>query len=108
MLSARPVRNEAAKPLREGTSRLRLTVKRRKLRYLVPPLSWVIRPRPTHDVVLDELGAEVWDLCDGERTVEAVADEFARRHSLSFHESRVAVTSYMAELVRRGALAMVI
>jgi hypothetical protein len=39
-------------------------------------------------------------------TVEELVDRFARTHRLSFHESRVCVTGYLAELVRRGLLAL--
>jgi hypothetical protein len=45
-------------------------------------------------------------LCDGKATVESIIDEFAARHRLSFHESRVAVTGYLKTLIRRGVLAI--
>ena len=59
-------------------------------------------------MVLDRLGAEVWRLCDGKRTVEEVVDLFGERHALTFHESRVAVTLYLKALLQRGVLAIVI
>ena len=58
-------------------------------------------------VVLDRIGRTVWDLCDGQRTVERVVEEFAGRYGLTFHEARVSVTTYLKELVQRGALVMV-
>ena len=98
-----PLRNEAAGVVEEDDG-LRIGVALTRPRWLVPPLSWVIKPRSERTVRLDTLGAEVWRLCDGERTVENVVDEFARRHSLTFHESRTAVTSYMKQLMQRGVL----
>jgi hypothetical protein len=106
MLLSKPVQNAAAEVKAEGQKGVRITVKKRRPFFLIPPLSWFIRPRLTGTVLLDRLGTLVWDLCTGDRTVEQIVDEFARRHRLTFHESRVAVTNYMKLLVERGALAM--
>lgn len=102
-LSGVPLRNEAAGVVDEGDE-VRLSVALKRSRWLVPPISWVIKPRGEKTVRLDELGTEVWRLCDGERTLERIIDEFAERHSLTFHEARVSVTGYVKELMQRGAL----
>jgi hypothetical protein len=107
MLAARPVRNRAASVSERGGGEVTVAVRVRRPAWLVPPLSWIVPLRPTRTVHLDRLGTEVWRLCDGERTVEQVVDAFAARHGLSFHEARVAVTSYLGGLVQRGALAVV-
>jgi len=106
MLEARPVRNAAAETVREASGELAIAVKRKRPRWHVPPLSWVVALKPTRTVRLDPLGAQVWELCDGERNVEAIVDAFALEHRLSFHEARVAVTGYLSQLVQRGALAV--
>lgn len=106
MLEARPVRNAAAAAAEEGDGAVSVTVKRRKPAALLPPLSWLIRPKLTRTFRLDKLGTLVWRLCDGERTVEDVVDAFAERLGLTFHEARVAVTAYLSTLVQRGAMAM--
>ena len=107
MLAARPVRNAAAVVTRRGDGRVSLTVRRELPGWLVPPVSWVIHLKPTRTFALDRLGTQVWGLCDGERTVEAIVDAFAAEHRLTFHEARVAVGGYLRSLVARGALAMV-
>jgi len=107
MLEARPVRNSAAEILREEADALSIKVKMKKPRPLFPPLSWFVRPRTTRTIRLDRLGTQIWELCDGERTVEEVVDEFARRYRLTFHEARASVTAYVKLLVQRGVLAMV-
>ena len=107
MLEARPVRNSAAEVLREEAETLTIKVKMKRPRPLLPPLSWFVRPRVTRTIRLDRLGTQIWELCDGERTVEDVVDEFARRHRLTFHEARASVTAYLKLLVQRGVLAMV-
>ncbi|NLX05284.1 MAG: PqqD family protein [Phycisphaerae bacterium] len=107
MLLARPVRNAAAKVSACSDGCLRIAIPNLRPWYLFPPISWMVRPAASKSLVLEGLGAEVWDLCDGRRTVEEVTDCFAARHSLSFHESRVSITGYLRLLVQRGALAMV-
>jgi len=76
--------------------------------YLVPPISWVVRPPAHRCIYLDQTGADLWEWCDGKRHVEDVIELFARKHNLTFHESRVSVTTYLKELVKRGALAVAI
>ena len=108
MLAAKPVRNQAAEVARQDDGLVRIAVRKRRPGFLVPPLAWIIRPRLSRRYYLDRLGTSVWELCDGQRTVEAVVDEFARRYRLSFHEARVAVTGYLRDLVHRGVLALVL
>ena len=106
MLRATPVHNAAATADRRSGGELCLTVPRRRPGYLVA-LSWLIRPQPTRTVVLDRLGAQIWQNCNGQRTVEQVVDAFATEHRLSFHEARAAVTGYLKDLIERGAVAIV-
>lgn len=121
MLAARPVQNVKADVRRpegwnlKGPRRsddeaeaLEITVSLKRAWYLlVPPLSWIVRVGSTRTLRLDRLGARVWDLCDGKRTVEKIVDEFAELYGLSFHEARTSVTIYLKMLVQRGALAIV-
>ncbi len=101
-----PVRNEAAGVVNEGDE-VRVKVALKRPWWLLPPISWAVKPRSEKDMRLDALGAEVWRLCDGERTVEQVIDKFAASHRLTFHESRAAVTTYVRRLVERGVLVIV-
>jgi hypothetical protein len=103
MLQSYPVPNAAAATEAEP-DQVRITLPRRRPRYLIPPISWLIRPGPTKTLVLDRLGGEVWQDCDGERTVEELVDVFAARHQLTFHEARVAVSGYLKRLIANEAL----
>ena len=106
MLEATPVRNSAAAVKRRGSDGLSVEVKTIKPGYYVPPISWIMRVPEKRVAHLDRLGAEIWNLCDGVRTVEQIVDQFADNHRLTFHEARVGASSYMKMLVRRGALVM--
>ncbi|MDP7397578.1 MAG: PqqD family protein [Lentisphaeria bacterium] len=106
MLAVRPVCNRAVRT--EAVNGVtRLHIRKRRPRYLVPPLSWLIRPRLESTIELDRLGGEVLNLCDDERTVEAIIERFAERHQLTFHEARVSVTNYLRALVERGIIVLV-
>ena len=105
MLDAMPLRNARATVEPDGPEGLRIAVAMEKKPF-TPPLSWIVPTRKRRTVRLDKLGAQIWNLCDGERTVERVVDAFAEKHRLTFHESRVSVTECMKQLLRRGALAM--
>lgn len=108
MLKAVLVRNAAAQVDAPGSDgSLTVKVPSRKPAWAVPPITWVVRPPERRTLQLDPLGAEVWNACAERRTAEEVIDFFARKHSLTFHESRVSVTAYIKTLVQRGALAVV-
>jgi hypothetical protein len=90
----------------DSRTHLVLKVPTKRPGYLVPPISWVVRPPVFRSLHLDQTGADVWEWCDGERCVEDVIELFARKHNLTFHEGRVSVTTYLKELVKRGVLAI--
>ncbi len=106
MLLARPVPNFVARVENAGRDGLRIAVATVKPWYFVPPVSWIVPLSKERTVVLDSVGAYIWRLCDGERTVENIVDEFAAKHRLTFHEARAAVTGYMKLLVQRSVLAI--
>ena len=107
MLQAIPVQNRAAQQdIIEG--QMVLTVQKKKPAFLVPPLSWVLRPRLRKRIQLDSLGRDIWQLCDGKRSVEEIIDCFAERENLTFHEARVSVTEYLKNLSLRGVVVMAV
>ena len=107
MLQAVPHRNQAARLVsEEGDGSVTLAVPTKRPAFLFPPISWVIRPRKERLTVLDPIGASVWRACDGRQTIEEIVENFAARHRLSFHESRVSVTHYVKSLLQRGVLAV--
>lgn len=107
MLQARVVRNTAARTERSADEAgVRISVPTQRPRWAIPPITWIVHLPERRIWVLDELGEEIWDACDGQRTVEEVVTLFAQQHGLTFHESRVSVTMQIRMLVRCGALAI--
>jgi hypothetical protein len=107
MLSVKPVKNAAAEFIPLDTDKLQISVKKQKPEFLKPPVSWFIRPKLKQTIVIDQVGIQVLNLCDGNRTIENIVDEFAKTHKLTFHESRVSVTGYIKQLVQRGILVII-
>ncbi len=106
MLEAIPRRNLAAQVELTDAGATRVSVPLRRPWWMIAPVKWVMHPTGRKTVGLDTLGAEVLELCDGSRSVEQIVVEFAARHRLTFHESRVAVTGFLKSLVQRGTLAI--
>lgn len=68
------------------------------------PISLFVPPISYKQVQLDMMGAEVFKLCDGKRTVERIIDQFAENHKLTFRESQISVTSFLHMLVTRNMM----
>ena len=75
-LGAAPYANEVmtVTPARDGGALVSVPMKRP--RWLVPPLSWILPFSPHRRVKLDAVGYGVLKLCDGNRNVEAIIEEF--------------------------------
>lgn len=74
--------------------------------YMKPPLSWLFQFRSEKGFGLDSLGSEVWEQCNGRRTVEQIIDEFAENHRVEFHEARLVVMHFMRMLMTRELIAL--
>lgn len=58
------------------------------------------------EVVLDELGSEVVDLCDGINKVEDLVQKMADKYKLTRKEAETSILSYLRQLVRRGIIGL--
>jgi len=106
MLQVIPVKNESARFEQVDSSGIKVTVQKKKPKYLIPPLSWIIKMKLEKTIQLDEIGAFLLNLCDGKNTIENIIDSFAEQYQLSFHEARVSITDYIKSLMERGILAI--
>lgn len=55
-------------------------------------------------IELDALGAHLYDLCDGTRSVEQIVELYQREWKLTFFESRALILSYLRLLSRRNLI----
>jgi len=55
-------------------------------------------------IVLDRVGADIWELCDGEHTVDGIIAALSEKYKLNRKEAEVSLTSYLRQLGRRGLI----
>ena len=66
-----------------------------------------IATAPDHRrVALDEIGSDVWRLCDGATTVEAVVRALMKKYKLSRREVELSLSLYLKQLAKRGYLGL--
>lgn len=65
-------------------------------------------PEYERQYVLDPLGREVLEACDGTAPVRAIAQEFARHHKVSIPEAEISVTTFLKTLMAKGIIRMVV
>ena len=53
-------------------------------------------------IELDEVGGYVWDLCDGNHTVETIVKKTGQEYKMSRREAEVSVTMFLQMLHERN------
>jgi hypothetical protein len=56
--------------------------------------------------VLDALGQEVYEACNGEKQVQVIIKKFAAVHKISYAEAEIAITTFLKTLMTKGLVAM--
>lgn len=63
-------------------------------------------PEYQRQYLLDTLGREVFDACDGGTPVRKIVERFAAAHSLNVTEAEMAVTKYLKTLMMKRIIGM--
>ncbi|MFQ6097515.1 MAG: PqqD family protein [Armatimonadota bacterium] len=62
----------------------------------------ILFPMPEQrTVALDEVGSEVWHMCDGTHTVGEMVTRFAKKYKLNRREAEVSLKEFLNTLVKR-------
>lgn len=62
---------------------------------------------PTHrKIELDEMGSDVWEMCDGTLTVDALTRAVCAKYHLNRRQGEASVTAYLKMLAERRLLAL--
>ena len=62
---------------------------------------------PTHrKIELDEMGSDVWEMCDGAATVEALTRAVCAKYHLNRRQGEASVTAYLRMLAERRLVAL--
>jgi hypothetical protein len=62
---------------------------------------------PAHrKIELDEMGSDVWEMCDGAATVEALTKAVCAKYHLNRRQGEASVTAYLRMLAERRLIAL--
>jgi hypothetical protein len=105
ILAAVPVRNSLVEWETNDHDEVVLKVPRREDR-VGRILHRVFAAPPFKQVVLDEVGSDVWQLCTGEHDVDAIVKALARKYKLSRREVELSLSNYLRTLAQRGLIGL--
>lgn len=107
-LQSRPVRNPAVRAEKAEGGGLVLHAKVEH-RGFGRALARVFRVKDLEKrFTLDELGAFVWEMCDGETTVRTLINRFASEFKLNRKEAEVSMVEYLKTLAKKGIIGIAV
>jgi len=60
----------------------------------------------TRQVGLDEVGSDVWELCDGERDINGIVQSISRQYKLTRREAEASVTMFLQTLAKKNLIGL--
>lgn len=99
-LRARPVRNSMLEWRTSDDGETCLLIPRRK-DFVGRVLGRMLRAPEHKEIVLDEVGSDIWDLCDGQHSVEAIVSTAAKKYKITRRECETSVGMYLKVLSER-------
>lgn len=110
MLSVRPVRHPKIEWAREPRKSdevvvALLRIPRMRGRWADLMAKWLQIP-DFKKVELDEIGSDVWEMCTGTSSVEAIAKAIGTSYRLNKRQAEVSVTAYLRMLAERRLIAL--
>jgi hypothetical protein len=100
-LGAVPVRNSLIEWSRDDQGLVVLRVPWRR-DWLGCFLKRLVSAPDVRSVVLDEVGSDVWELCDGEHSVDGIVRALAKKYRLNRREVELSLALYVLTLAKRG------
>ncbi len=98
MLSSRPARNSALDWEKTDDGEVQIKVTRQDDSWKVRLLSKMFYIPRQRKITLDELGTEVWSLCDGKNTVGQMIEALSEKYQLNRKEAEVSLLNYLKTL----------
>lgn len=97
MLSSRPGRNELVKWDRTDNGEVQIRVTRQD-NWKIALLSKLFYIPKERKITLDEVGSEVWQMCNGRTTVGQMIEGLSSKYQLNRKEAEVSLLSYLKTL----------
>ncbi len=107
MLNSKPSRNDTLEWEKNEEGEVAVTLKRgdsKKVRVL-SKIFWIPEKRT---LVLDELGTQVWEMCDGRTTVEAMIRRLSEAHKLNSKEAEISLLAYLKKLGQKRLVGFIV
>lgn len=104
VLNLRPVRNPDLE-WSEQDGQVVLHIKHTRNNWKSRLLNFFMEMPRGRNVVLDQVGTDVWKAIDGEKTFAQVAQLLSKKHKLTLREAEVSLQQFFKELGRRGYVA---
>ncbi len=105
VLRALPVRNGHIDWSEDEEGLVTLSIPQRQDRW-ARFLNRIASAPPSRQVALDEIGSDVWRLCDGVTPVDGVVRALMKKYKLSRREVELSLSLYLKQLAKRGYLAL--
>jgi hypothetical protein len=97
MMDSRPARNDTLEWEKTQTGEAQIKVTR-QVTWKTRLLSKVFYIPETRTITLDEVGTEVWQMCDGHTSVAAMIEKLRLQYKLDRKEAEVSLLSYLKTL----------
>ena len=96
-----PVRNSLIKWDQSENGEVSLVVPQKETPWVKIVSKVFMLPR-SRVVVLDEVGASVWVLCDGHNTIDTIIRSLSNKYKLTRKEAETSLLAYFRKLGKRG------
>ncbi len=102
-----PVRNQAVSARRTEEGETEITLRRRE-DWVGKIFSLVLFVPKERRIVLETIGTDVWDLCDGNHSVAQIADRLVAKHKLTRREAEASLAEYLRRLGKKQLIGFVV
>ena len=99
-LAAHPVRNGMVEWEENAAGEVVIIIRPRNDR-LIRVLKWLFPPPKERRIELDQVGSEVWRMCDGSTSVDQLIRRMAKKYKLNRKEAEASTTEYLRQLGKR-------
>ena len=107
MLGSRPARNDLVTWEKNDNGEARITVERQDS-WKIRALSKVFYIPKQRTITLDEVGSEVWQMCNGRTTVAQMIEGLRKKYKLDRKEAEVSLLAYLKTLGQKRFIGFVL
>ncbi|RLE83083.1 MAG: hypothetical protein DRJ52_00795 [Thermoprotei archaeon] len=103
ILKSKPIRNPLVEWKKYESGEIALIVKMKD--------TWMtklFKVSKQRKIILDTVGSFVWELCDGNHTIEDIINELCKKYKLRPREAEVSLITYLNMLAQRRLVAFII